>query len=101
MNNAAIRQAEPPARADWRRWARLIGSNFLVRRIAKALFTIFFVTSLLFFLIRLMPSNPLDIFIDELMSQYGMSHDDAISQAASMFAIDLKAPLWKQYLSYL
>ena len=37
MNNAAIRQAQPPARADWRRWARLIGSNFLLRRLAKAL----------------------------------------------------------------
>src|SRR5262249_36805137 len=64
-------------------------------------FTIFFVTSLLFFLIRLMPSNPLDIYISELMSQYSMSYDDAANQAAAMFAIDLHAPLWKQYLSYL
>jgi peptide/nickel transport system permease protein len=101
MNNAAIRQTEPPARADWRRWARSIASNFLLLRLAKALFTIFFVTSLLFFLIRLMPSNPLDIFITELMSQYGMSYQDARSQAASMFSIDLDAPLWKQYLNYL
>jgi peptide/nickel transport system permease protein len=101
MNNAAIRQAEPPARADWRRWARSIASNFLVRRLAKALFTIFFVTSLLFFLIRLMPSNPLDIFISELISQYSMTYEDARSQAASMFSIDLDAPLWKQYVNYL
>jgi peptide/nickel transport system permease protein len=101
MNNAAIRQAEPPARADWRGWARSIGSNFLVRRLAKALFTIFFVTSLLFFLVRLMPSNPLEIYIQELMSQYSMSYQDARSQASSLFSIDFDAPLWKQYLNYM
>jgi peptide/nickel transport system permease protein len=101
MNRAVIRQAEPQVRADWLHWMQLIGANFLVRRIGKALFTIVFVTSLLFFLIRLMPSNPLDIFISELISQYGMSYQDARSQAAAMFAIDLDAPLWKQYLNYL
>ncbi len=101
MNRVVVSQAEPRMRTDWWRWARAIGSNFLVLRIAKALFTIFFVTSLLFFLIRLMPSNPLDIFISELISQYGMSYPDARSQAASMFAIDLDAPLWKQYINYL
>ncbi|MFL5804727.1 MAG: ABC transporter permease [Roseiflexaceae bacterium] len=101
MNRAVVPQAVPRLRVDWWRRARSIGSNFLVRRIAKALFTIFFVTSLLFFLIRLMPSNPVDIFIQELMSQYSMSYQDARSQAASMFSIDLDAPLWKQYLTYL
>jgi peptide/nickel transport system permease protein len=101
MTRAEIPQAQPLVAADWRRWLRSIGSNFLLQRVAKALFTIFFVTSLLFFLIRMMPSNPLDIFIGELMSQYSMSYDDAANQAAAMFAIDLKAPLWKQYLTYL
>jgi peptide/nickel transport system permease protein len=101
MNRAALPQAQPRLRADWRRWARAISSNFLVRRIFKALFTIFFVTSLLFFLVRLMPSNPLEIYIQELMSQYSMSYQDARSQAASLFSIDFDAPLWKQYLNYL
>jgi peptide/nickel transport system permease protein len=101
MARVAVPQELPQPRANWRRWAGLLGSNFLVQRVAKALFTIFFVTSLLFFLIRLMPSNPLDIFISELISQYSMSYEDARSQAASMFSIDLDAPLWKQYLDYL
>ena len=69
MAGVAIPQDLPQPRATWRRWARWLGSNFLVRRVAKALFTIFFVTSLLFFLVRLMPSNPLEIYIQELMSQ--------------------------------
>jgi len=101
MNRATIPQPQAQVRVDWWRWVRLVGSNFLVRRIAKALFTIFFVTSLLFFLIRLMPSNPLQIYILELMSQYSMSYQDAASQAASLFSIDLNAPLWNQYLKYL
>ncbi|HEU5101481.1 MAG TPA: ABC transporter permease [Roseiflexaceae bacterium] len=98
---AALPQAKRRARADWRRWAGLVTSSFLVRRSFKALFTIFFVTSLIFFLIRLMPSNPLQIYILELMSQYSMSYQDAASQAASLFSIDLDAPLWKQYLNYM
>lgn len=101
MERAVISQAQPQVHAGWRRWAHMIWSSFLLRRIAKALFTIFFVTSLLFFLVRLMPSNPLEIYIQELMSQYGMSYQDAASQAASLFAIDFDAPLWKQYLNYL
>jgi peptide/nickel transport system permease protein len=101
MARVAIPRDLPQPRADWRDLARSIRENFLVRRIAKALFTIFFVTSLLFFLVRLMPSNPLEIYIQELMSQYSMSYPDARSQAASLFAIDFDAPLWKQYLNYL
>jgi peptide/nickel transport system permease protein len=88
-------------RVERTHWLRSIANHFLVRRIAKALFTIMFVTSLLFFLIRLMPSNPLDIYIQELISQYSMTYDDARNQAAAMFAIDLDAPLWQQYLDYL
>ncbi len=101
MARVAIPRDLPRPLANWRRWALLLGSNFLVRRVAKALFTIFFVTSLLFFLVRLMPSNPLEIYIQELMSQYSMSYQDARSQAASLFSIDFDAPLWKQYLNYL
>jgi peptide/nickel transport system permease protein len=101
MARVAIPQNLPQPRADWLRRARSLGSNFLVRRVAKALFTVFFVTSLLFFLVRLMPSNPLEIYIQELMSQYSMSYQDARSQAASLFSIDFDAPLWKQYLNYL
>jgi peptide/nickel transport system permease protein len=101
MARVALPQDLLQPRANWRRWAQSFGSNFLVRRVAKALFTIFFVTTLLFFLVRLMPSNPLEIYIQELMSTYSMSYQDARSQAASLFSIDFDAPLWKQYLNYL
>lgn len=78
-----------------------IASHFLVRRLAKAVFTIWFVTSLTFFLIRLMPSNPVEVYINELILNYGLTYAEARDQAASLFALDLDAPLWKQYLDYM
>lgn len=82
-------------------WAKRIGSNYLVRKIAKAVFTVWFVTSLIFFLIRLMPSNPVDVYIYELITQYSLSYDEARDQATALFAFDVDQPLLQQYAEYL
>ena len=42
---------------------------------------------------RLMPSNPVEVYINELIVQYSIPYDEAKDQAASLFAIDLDAPL--------
>ncbi len=76
-------------------------SHFLVRRIAKALFTIYFVTTLIFFLVRLLPGSPVDVYINQLISQYGYSYDVAADQARSLFAVDPNKPLLVQYFDYL
>lgn len=84
--------------------ARLINSvvsNYLFRKVLKASFTIFFVTSLTFFIIRLMPANPVDVYIQEMIAQYGMAYDEARNQAAALLAIDLNAPMYQQYFDYL
>lgn len=81
----------------WQRIAR----NYVVRRIIKALATIYVVITATFFLIRLMPSNPVEIFIQEQISMYGMSYNEARDQASALFAIDLNAPLSQQYLDYM
>lgn len=78
-----------------------ITSSFLLRRLGKALFTIWFVTTLIFFLVRLMPSNPIEVYINELIVQYSLTYDQARDQAASLFALDLDAPLYQQYLDYM
>lgn len=80
---------------------RRIMQNFYVRRIAKALFTIWIVITIIFFLIRLLPGNPVEQYIARLIETQGMDYENARSQAAALFAIDLDAPLWKQYLDYL
>lgn len=78
-----------------------VGSNYLVRRVAKAVFTIFFVTSVTFFIIRLMPGSPIDAYIAQQMGEYGLSYEAAASQAAALFAINPDEPLYTQYFTYL
>jgi peptide/nickel transport system permease protein len=75
--------------------------NYVVRRSIKSIVTIFFVVSLTFFLIRLMPSNPIDLFIQEQMVTYGLSYQEASDQARALFSIDLNQPLHEQYFSFL
>jgi len=82
-------------------WAKRIRSNYLVRKIIKAVFTIWFVTSLIFFLVRLMPSNPVEVYIYELITQYSLSYDEAQDQATALFAFDVDEPLLQQYTEYL
>jgi peptide/nickel transport system permease protein len=83
------------------RVVRAIASNYLVRRLGKALFTVWFVTTLIFFLVRLMPSNPIEVYINELIVQYSLTYPQARDQAEALFAINLDAPVWQQYLDYM
>lgn len=101
MSSATITTETVPKSASAGRWLKRITSNFLVRKIARAIFTIWFVTSLIFFLIRLMPSNPVEVYINELIVQYSLTYSEARDQAASLFALDLDAPLPVQYLDYM
>jgi len=75
--------------------------NYLAQRIARAVLTIFLVVSFTFFLIRLMPGNPIDLFIHEQVSTYGHTYEQALEQARGFFALDVDAPLSVQYTQYL
>ncbi len=78
-----------------------VTNNYVFRRTVVAFVKILIVVTLTFFLIRLMPTNPVEVYINELITQYGMSADEARNQAAALLAIDLDAPLGQQYLQYL
>src|SRR5215216_2250582 len=80
---------------------RSLQSHFVLRRIAKAIFTIWFVTSLIFFLVRLLPGSPVEVYINTLMGQYGYTYDVAADQARSIFSVDADKPLAIQYVDYL
>jgi peptide/nickel transport system permease protein len=75
--------------------------NFLVRKLLRGIGIIFATSTLTFFIIRLMPSNPIEIFINQMMSAYGMSYQDAKALALALFTIDLDKPLHEQYIEYL
>jgi len=78
-----------------------IASNYIFIRVVRALLTVFIVATLTFFIVRLMPGNPVEIYIGQLISQYGMSFQDAKNAAAALFSLDLDAPLFEQYLHYM
>lgn len=80
---------------------RSIVSSFVFRRILKALATIFIVVSLTFGIVRLMPGNPIEVFIFEQMTQYNISYQEARDQAAALMDVNLDAPLYQQYFDYL
>src|SRR5919202_1517429 len=81
-------------------WLRRITSNFWLRRLLKALFTIWIVTTLIFFVIRAMPGSPVDIFVNDLVLK-GLTEEEAIRRAAALLRIDLNEPLPQQYLEFL
>ena len=76
-------------------------SGYLARRILRAVITIFFVTTFIFFLVRLLPGNPIEVYINQQITQYGYSYDEAANQARSLFAIDTEKPMLLQYFDYL
>ncbi len=100
----AITTTTRPARVaspNWFYYVRSGLAHYTSRKILKAVLTIFFVSSLTFFIVRLMPGNPIDIYIQELQTNQGMSYTEARDQAASLFAIDFDKPLHLQYFEYL
>jgi len=75
--------------------------SYLTQRIARAVLTIFLVVSFTFFLIRLMPGNPIDLYVQEQVTTYGHTYEQALEQARGFFALDVDAPLTVQYAQYL
>ncbi len=81
--------------------ARALVRSHVLRRVFKAFLTIYLVATLTFFLVRLMPGSPVEVYIHTLISQYGFTYDEAANQAAALFAFDPSRPLLLQYWDYL
>lgn len=76
----------------------------MLRRIAghlaRGLVMIWAVTTFTFFLIRLMPGDPVQVQYEKLIAQ-GMSPDQASSATAVTYGFVPHGPVWQQYLEYL
>lgn len=79
---------------------RGLWNSYAVRILLQSLLTIWAVTTFTFILIRLMPGNPIQIRIDQLMNR-GMTYAEAEAQAANLFNFDPNAPVFQQYLDYM
>lgn len=74
--------------------------NYSVRTILQALITIWAVVTFVFFLVRLMPGNPIDVYVDYIINQQNLTYEEAYSRAASQFKFDPDASVVEQYIDY-
>jgi len=81
-------------------WLGRLARGYVVRSIAQAVFTIWLVTTFTFLLIRLLPSDPIQVYIDRQTHAGDMTYDQAVARASAMFGTDLQKPVLEQYLSY-
>ena len=75
--------------------------NFIFRRLVKMASIIYIVITITFFHNEANAREPIDVFIQQMMTQYGMSYDEAKQLALSLFSINLDAPLHEQYFEYI
>jgi len=78
-----------------------IWGSYTLRTILQALITIWAVITFTFFLIRLMPGNPVDVYVDYLINLENLSYEEALSRAASQFKFDPNESMIQQYLRYM
>jgi peptide/nickel transport system permease protein len=83
------------------RWMGALWERPLLRAVLRAILTVYVVITLTFGIVRLMPGNPVDLYIFQLMAQQSIPYQEAADQASALFNIDLHAPIYVQYLDYL
>ncbi len=98
MQTSKTLTGPPPLESGW--LSRVV-SSYAVRTLLQALLTIWAVVTFTFFLIRLMPGNPIDVYVGFLMNQSNLTYGEALQQAASQFSFDPNASVFQQYLGYL
>ena len=59
---------------------------YLLKKLLRMLLTVLLVTTIIFFLVRLMPSNPIDRYVEDQMVLYGISYTEARNRAATLFS---------------
>ncbi len=96
----ALRTPAIEERASPRRGSSIF-SGYLFRRLLRAFLTIYLVSTFIFFLVRLLPGSPVEVYINQQMTQYGYSYDEASNMARSLYSIDVDQPVLLQYLDYL
>lgn len=101
---ATVQPQQPVAQTteapNWRTRLRKIRKSYTFGVIVQGLLTIWAVMTFTFFLIHLMPGNPLDVKIDQLQRQQGINYQEAKARALQMFGYDPDTPLPIQYRDY-
>lgn len=65
-----------------------------------ALVVILVVLTMSFFMVRLMPGNPMDALAAQLRAQGGLTEQDIQNRLNAVYGVTPTAPVWQQYLTY-
>ena len=76
-------------------------TSYLAKRLAMAIFTVYVVVSLSFFMVRLMPGNAMELIEAQLNQEGGLSPEEILAKVRAIYGIVPKAPLWQQYFQYI
>lgn len=76
-------------------------SNWLIKRVGQSALTVLVVFHLTFVLVRLMPGNPVDAMLAQIMEDYPGDPERARQLAELALNIDPEAPLHVQYMEYM
>lgn len=76
-------------------------TGYLVRRLCSVVFVIFVVVSCSFFLIRLMPGNPMQVLYAQLQKQGNLTPDEISKQVQVYYGMLPHGPIFDQYLQYM
>jgi peptide/nickel transport system permease protein len=72
----------------------------LAKRFGLMLFLIWLTVTVTFFLIRLIPGNPVKLQLMTFISQ-GMTYQEALRHVELLYGYNIQEPLWSQYLQYI
>lgn len=74
--------------------------SYIAKRLVMSAVIIFIVVSLSFFMIRIMPGNPMSALEAQLSAQGGLSSDQIQQKVKAIYGVTPTGPVWQQYLSY-
>lgn len=77
-----------------------VTNSYFFKVIIQGILTAWAATTFTFFLIRLLPGNPVSIKIDQLMQQ-NYTFEEARNIAVTLFRYDPSVPVFQQYLQYM
>lgn len=75
--------------------------TYILRRLGMALVVILVVLTMSFFMVRLMPGNPMDALGAQLRAQGGLTEQDIQNRLNAVYGVTPTAPVWEQYLTYI
>ncbi|GAA2098303.1 ABC transporter permease [Microlunatus panaciterrae] len=101
MTTASVTAERRTSEASFGVVLRKVRNSYVLRRILRALFVIYLVATGVFFMVRLLPGNPVDVYINSQIAMYGKSYETAAAEAAALFSFDPGTPMWRQYVDYL